>query len=81
MKKLMRNSKDAMFLGVCSGIARYLNIDATIIRLLWVLFIFTGAGVLVYFLCAFIMPKDDPYTVNAHSAKQSDNTDWYNDNI
>lgn len=59
-KKLYRSATDKMLAGVCGGLAEYLSIDATILRLLWVLIvIFTGfvPGVLVYIIAAFIMPE------------------------
>ena len=40
------------------GIAEYFNIDATIVRLLWVFLIFcVGTGILAYIVAAIIMPK------------------------
>ena len=40
-------------LGVCSGIADYLNLDPTIVRLLWaVLTLAYGTGILIYIICA-----------------------------
>lgn len=56
-KKLYRSSTNRMISGVCQGIAEYVNIDPTVVRLLWVLFgFFGGAGVLVYIIAAIIMP-------------------------
>ncbi len=55
-KKLYKNTKDKKLCGVCSGIAEYINLDPTVVRLLWVLFCFVGAGVLVYIVAAIIMP-------------------------
>ena len=37
-KKLTKSQKNKMFAGVCGGIAEYFNIDATIVRLVFVLF-------------------------------------------
>ena len=56
-KKLYRSAKDKKFGGVCGGIAEYLNIDSTIVRLLWVLAIFfVGGGLLAYIIAALVMP-------------------------
>ncbi len=55
-KKLYRSSSNRMICGVCGGIAEYLNIDPTVIRLLWVIFSVVGLGVLVYIAAAIIMP-------------------------
>jgi phage shock protein C len=54
-KKLYR-SNNKMICGVCGGVADYINIDPTVVRLLWVVFAFTGFGVLAYILAAIIMP-------------------------
>jgi phage shock protein C len=56
-KKLFRSSTNKMVCGVCAGIADYINVDPTIIRLAWVVFSFAGgAGVLAYIIAAIIMP-------------------------
>lgn len=62
-KKLYRLKEDRKISGVCSGIALYLNVDATIIRLLWVLVTFfpTGLGILMYVACVFIIPEEPNY--------------------
>ncbi|HAX52340.1 PspC domain-containing protein [Muricomes intestini] len=58
-KKLYRSRTDRMICGVCGGIAEYFNIDATIVRLLFVLLGLTGgSGILAYFIAAIIIPDD-----------------------
>lgn len=58
MKKLYRSQTDRKLCGVCGGIAEYLGIDSTVVRLLWVILaIFFGSGILIYILAAFIMPE------------------------
>ena len=57
-KKLYRSKIDKKLCGVCGGIAEYLNVDSTIIRLLLVLAIFfAGCGILAYIIAAIIMPE------------------------
>lgn len=56
-KKLYKSRSDRMITGVCGGIAEYLNLDATVIRLLFAIFAFFGAGLLVYIAAAIIMPE------------------------
>ena len=47
-----------MICGVCGGIGEYFNIDPTIIRLIFVLFVFgVGSGLLAYIVAAIIMPE------------------------
>ena len=56
MKKLYKSQTDRKICGVCGGIAEYLGIDSTIVRLIWVLFILCfGTGILAYFLFALVM--------------------------
>ena len=55
-KKLYRIEQGKMLFGVCNGIAAYLNMDVTIIRLLAVaLAVCSGAGIVLYILAAIIM--------------------------
>jgi phage shock protein C len=55
-KRLYRSNTNKMICVVCAGVADYINIDPTVVRLLWVLFGFTGFGFLAYILAAIIMP-------------------------
>lgn len=57
-KRLYKVEEGRNLLGVCGGLAEYLNIDATIVRILWlVISLFYGAGVVLYFICALVLPK------------------------
>ena len=56
-KKLYRNTSNKMVAGVCAGLGEYLNIDPTIVRLIWALVGLTGAGILVYLVAALIIPE------------------------
>lgn len=59
MKKLYRSGKNKVISGVCGGIGEYLNVDPTIIRLLWLLLIFAGgAGLLLYLIAWLIIPRN-----------------------
>ena len=56
-KKLYRNTGNKMIAGVCSGLAEYINIDPTIIRLIWALIALSGAGLVAYLVAAIIIPE------------------------
>ena len=57
-KKLYKSNTDKKIAGVCGGIAEYFNIDATLVRLGWVLFCaLGGSGLLAYIIMAIIMPS------------------------
>ena len=48
-----------MVAGVCAGLANYINIDPTIMRILFVLIAFAGgASVLVYLIMWIVMPEE-----------------------
>jgi phage shock protein C len=60
-KKLYRSRTDRSICGVCGGLAKYLDIDSSLMRLLWVLLtIFTGfvVGVVVYFVLCAVIPEE-----------------------
>ena len=55
-KRLYKSGTNRTICGVCGGIGEYLDVDPTLIRLLWVIFTFAGgAGILAYIVCALIM--------------------------
>jgi phage shock protein C len=61
-KRLTRSRTDKKLLGVCGGLAEYLNLDSTLVRIAFVLGVVTTFGpfVIAYFGLAFAMPKEDP---------------------
>ena len=60
MKKMYKSNTNKMICGVCGGMAEYFDMDATVMRLLWVLIsLFAGCGILVYIICAFIFPTQE----------------------
>ncbi|MAF79789.1 hypothetical protein CL629_01790 [bacterium] len=57
-RRLHRDSDDKIIAGVASGIAAYIGIDTTIVRLLFAISIFFGGfGVILYIILALIVPK------------------------
>jgi phage shock protein C len=55
--KLYRSRNQRMVAGVCGGLADYFNIDATVIRVLFlVLAVFGGTGLVVYLVMWIIVP-------------------------
>ena len=61
MKRLYRTQgPDAILCGVCGGIARYFNVDPTVVRVATVLLVaFAGLSLWVYLVAALIMRKED----------------------
>lgn len=57
--RIHRSVRDKKICGVCGGIAEWLGVDPTIIRIVWaVLACGWGTGVLLYFICAFVLPEE-----------------------
>lgn len=54
-KRLYRSRKDKMICGVCGGIAKYFNIDPTLVRLAFVLIAFVGRirNLCIYYCCNY----------------------------
>ncbi|MBM4165478.1 MAG: PspC domain-containing protein [Ignavibacteria bacterium] len=67
-KRLFRSRQEKMIAGVCGGVAEYLNIDPSIVRLVWVLLtLLGGSGILLYVIAWFIIPNN-PYHIISESA-------------
>ena len=62
-KKIYRSSKNKIIGGVCGGVAEYLDIDPTIIRLCWgaMAILSIGLGVILYIIAVLIIPMNPIY--------------------
>lgn len=56
-RRIYRDPDDRVFGGVCSGLAWYFGIDRVIVRLLFVLFMIFGIGLLVYIILWIVTPE------------------------
>ncbi len=58
-KKLYKSRNNKMIAGVCGGVAEYLNVDPTIVRLALVLIsLIWGSGLLIYIIAALVIPTE-----------------------
>jgi phage shock protein C len=58
-RKLYRSKTNRKLAGVCGGLAQYFNIDATLIRVLFVLLaVLGGSGLVLYLAMWLIVPKE-----------------------
>ncbi|MDK2983426.1 MAG: phage shock protein [Thermococcaceae archaeon] len=65
-KRLKRSKKNKVFLGVLGGIAEYLKIDPTIVRILFILLcLVEPVFILAYFLMAIVMPEEEEEKITA----------------
>lgn len=72
-KRLYRSVVDRMICGICGGFAEYFDVDSTLIRIVWLIFIFIGGfGILAYLACLIVM-KENPYQ-NITDKKKHQNT-------
>ena len=66
VKRLTRSRTDSRIAGVCGGLAEYLEVDSTFVRVIWlVLSVVPGAiigGVIAYLLAWLVMPEAGPST-------------------
>ena len=61
-KRLMRSGRDQKIAGVCAGVAYYLDIDPTIVRVIWGVLAFCyGAGIVAYIILWIIAPVATDY--------------------
>jgi len=78
-KQLYRTRENRVIAGVCGGTAEYLEVDPTIVRLIWVLvgLISFGLGVILYIVAAIIIPEKnvgplgDNYGQNTYGTREN----------
>lgn len=61
MKRLTRSMDDKIVAGVCSGMAKYFEIDPLIVRLIWVagILLSLGTGIVTYLLFWWLLVPED----------------------
>ena len=58
-RRLYRSRDDRMVAGVCAGLAEYIDIDPTIVRLLFVLGLFAGGATFwAYLVKMMVVPEE-----------------------
>jgi phage shock protein PspC (stress-responsive transcriptional regulator) len=74
MKRLYRSKKERMLGGICGGLGEHLDVDPTVIRLLWVVItlISLGTGILVYLIAWVIIPDEDTAGPDSDGQKNQD---------
>ena len=67
MKRLYRSKTERIIGGVCAGIGVHLDVDPTVIRLIWVAatLLSLGVGIIVYIIAWIIIPEQES-TETAH---------------
>lgn len=68
-RSIYRSNQDYRLAGVCGGIAEYLGIDATLIRLVWILLTFLGGSGILAYLVAWVFIPNRPTTTSDFDRK------------
>lgn len=59
VKKLYRSTDDRWLAGVCGGLAKYFNVDPTLVRVIFVVLALIGlGGVIIYLVLWVIIPPE-----------------------
>jgi phage shock protein PspC (stress-responsive transcriptional regulator) len=67
---LFRPRRGRKIAGVCAGVANYLNIDPTLVRIIWFsVAIAGGGGFLAYLIAWFVMTNEEDYVALKTSAE------------
>jgi len=72
-KKLTRSCTDEKIAGVCGGFAEYLDIDSTLVRLVWLAAAFLGGWGLIAYLIAWIVMPEAPEPTRIESQVRAPN--------
>jgi phage shock protein PspC (stress-responsive transcriptional regulator) len=67
-RKLYMDPNDKKIAGVASGVAKYLNIDTTLVRAVWIVLALGGVGILLY-VVLWIMLEDEPEDLESPPAE------------
>ena len=58
-RRLYKIERGRKIFGVCGGLAEYLNVDVSLVRIAWALLVlFGGTGILLYLICAIVLPNE-----------------------
>ena len=71
-KKLYRSTTDKMIGGVAGGLSEYFDIDATLIRVLFVVVVFLGGGGILAYIILWIVVPERPYEIPKDYQAKSD---------
>src|SRR5438270_7900467 len=70
--RLVRVMEGKKIAGVCTGFARYLDVDVVLVRIVWLVIALTaGVGFIAYIVAWIAMPREQPGMVYPHPATSS----------
>jgi len=65
--------QNQMVAGVAGGLAEYFAVDVALVRLVWVLAVLAGAGILAYIILWIVLPEEGKITEGSNPAWSSEN--------
>ncbi len=70
-RQLLRSRSDRKIAGVCAGVAHYLDMDVTLVRVLWVVFCFVPPApmLLAYIILWIVMPEEPEVVISPVSVQ------------
>ena len=73
-RRLYRVNEDRMILGVCTGFAEYMEVDVSIIRIVFVILALTGVGfpILIYIVFGIFLPIKEVEIKKAETIDQDE---------
>jgi phage shock protein C len=59
-RPLRRSQTDRKVAGVCAGLAQYMDVDVTLVRIIFLVLLFwpPGVGLILYVICWIVMPQE-----------------------
>jgi len=72
-KRFYRSRKDKVIGGVCGGLGKYLDIDPTILRIIFLASIFLGGAGLIIYIIAWIIVPEEPLKTQAEAQTPAEN--------
>lgn len=59
MKRLYRSVNEKKIAGVCGGLGEYFNIDPVLVRVIFVMLLLAGVGIISYIILWVVVPKKE----------------------
>jgi len=76
-RRLYRCRHDRQLAGVAAGMAEYLDLDPTVVRILWILSaMFGGFTILLYIILAFVIPLEPAPMPSSVPGEMDGTTTW-----
>ncbi len=72
-RRLYRDLENKQIAGVCAGLSDYFDIDVTLIRVIWIIFLLCGGGGLIAYIIMAIVVEPKAVVLAREAKKEEDN--------